>query len=127
MGTAIYCSALKVFVAAGEFILDSSLQALEHAMKKSLMMFALICTMSSVGQAATTEQRYAQACAACHASGVMNAPKKGDKAAWAPRLKQGEATLVTHVKKGYKMMPPMGLCNDCTDAEFKALIKFMSK
>lgn len=96
-------------------------------MKKQLVMLALICGIGSVAQAATTEQRYAQACAACHNTGVMQAPKKGDTAAWATRLKKGEATLVAHVRNGYKMMPPMGLCNDCTDAEFKALIKFMSK
>ncbi|REH40083.1 cytochrome c5 [Paraperlucidibaca baekdonensis] len=96
-------------------------------MKKHLVMLALVCGASTMAQAATTEQRYTQACAACHASGVMQSPKKGDKAAWAPRLKKGEATLVAHVKQGYKMMPPMGLCNDCTDAEFKALIKYMSQ
>ncbi|MEO6698287.1 MAG: c-type cytochrome [Paraperlucidibaca sp.] len=96
-------------------------------MKKQVVMLALMCGLSTMAHAATTEQRYAQACAACHAAGVMQAPKKGDKAAWAPRLKQSQATLVAHIKQGYKMMPPMGLCNDCTDAEFKALIKFMSK
>lgn len=96
-------------------------------MKKQWLMIALLCGVGASAHAATTEQRYAQACAACHAAGVMQAPKTGDKAAWAARLKKGEATLVAHVKNGYKMMPPMGLCNDCTDAEFKALIKFMSK
>lgn len=95
-------------------------------MKKSLVFVALM-SVSALAFGASVEERYTKACAACHASGVMNAPKKGDAAAWAPRLKQGEATLLAHVKKGYKMMPAMGLCNDCTDAEFKALIKYMSK
>ena len=96
-------------------------------MKKQLMFAALLIGVSAFAQAATTEQRYKQSCAACHATGVMQAPKTGDKAAWAPRLKQGEATLLAHVKNGFKMMPPKGLCNDCTDAEYKALIKYMSK
>lgn len=96
-------------------------------MKKLLMVSVLAMGMSSVLHAATTEQRYSQACSNCHGAGVMGAPKKGDQAAWAPRLKQGEATLVSHVKNGYKMMPAHGLCNDCTDAEYKALIKYMSK
>ena len=96
-------------------------------MKKFLLMLGVSFAVISPANAATTEQRYAQACANCHNAGVMAAPKKGDKAAWAPRLKQGEAVLLAHVKNGYKMMPPKGLCNDCTDAEFKALIKFMSK
>ena len=92
--------------------------------------FLLMCCVSFVAltaQAATTEQRYVQACASCHNAGVMGAPKKGDANAWGVRLKQGDAVLLAHVKNGYKMMPPKGLCNDCTDAEFKALIKFMSK
>ena len=33
-------------------------------------------------------------CAACHQAGVANAPKLGDKASWAPRLKQGLGALV---------------------------------
>ncbi|MES2720362.1 MAG: c-type cytochrome [Pseudomonadota bacterium] len=96
-------------------------------MKKFLLMLCVSVGTATAAHAASTEQRYAQSCASCHNAGVMAAPKKGDKAAWAPRLKQGEATLLARVKNGYKMMPPKGLCNDCTDAEFKALIKFMSK
>jgi cytochrome c5 len=79
------------------------------------------------GQAATVEQRYASACATCHAGGMAGAPKRGDAAAWAPRLRQGEAALLQHVKNGIRAMPPKGLCNDCTDAEFRALITYMSQ
>ena len=96
-------------------------------MKKFLLMLCVSFGAVTAAHAASTEQRYAQACANCHNAGVMAAPKKGDTAAWAPRLKQGDATLLAHVKNGYKMMPPKGLCNDCTDAEYKALIKFISK
>jgi len=96
-------------------------------MKKFLLMLCVLSGATTMANAASTEQRYAQSCANCHNAGVMAAPKLGDKAAWAPRLKQGDAVLLAHVKNGYKMMPPKGLCNDCTDAEFKALIKFMSK
>lgn len=80
----------------------------------------------SASHAASTEDRYNKACVACHGTGAMGAPKKGDKAAWAPRVKQGEATLLDHIHKGFKSMPAKGLCNDCTDAEYKALIKYMS-
>ena len=77
-------------------------------------------------QAASVQDRYAKSCAVCHASGVAGAPKKGDKAAWAPRIKQGDAVMLGHVKNGYKAMPPKGLCMDCSDAEFKALIKYLA-
>ena len=96
-------------------------------MKKFLLMLCVLSGTTTMANAASIEQRYAQSCANCHNAGVMATPKLGDKAAWAPRLKQGDAVLLAHVKNGYKMMPPKGLCNDCTDAEFKALIKYMSK
>lgn len=75
----------------------------------------------------SVEDKYNKACAACHSTGAAGAPKKGDKAAWAPRLKQGEAVLLDHIRKGFKAMPARGLCADCTDADYKALIKYMSK
>lgn len=96
-------------------------------MKNKIMLSVLALALSTTVQAASVEQRYAQTCGSCHNTGVLKAPKKGDKAAWAVRMKQGEATLLARVKNGYKMMPPKGLCNDCTDAEYKALIKYMSK
>lgn len=83
--------------------------------------------VAGASQAATVEQRYASACATCHGSGVGGAPKKGDAVVWAPRLKQGDAVLLAHVKNGFRAMPPRGLCNDCTDTEYKALIDYMSR
>jgi cytochrome c5 len=80
----------------------------------------------STAQAASIQDKYNKSCAACHASGAAGAPKKGDKAAWAPRLKKGEAALVNSVKNGFKAMPAKGLCMDCTDADYKAMIKLMS-
>lgn len=98
-------------------------------MKRSMIAVILCAGLGIVAnsQAATVEQRYGSACATCHGSGAGGAPKKGDAAAWAPRLKQGEATLLAHIKNGFRAMPPRGLCNDCTDAEYKALIDYMSK
>ena len=42
----------------------------------------------------TGEQVYAAQCTACHATGALNAPKIGDAAAWAPRIKAGLEQLV---------------------------------
>ena len=55
------------------------------------------------------------------------APKKGDAAAWEPRLKQGMDTLVQHVTNGFNAMPPRGMCMDCTAEDYKATIEWMSK
>ncbi|MFZ5561512.1 MAG: c-type cytochrome [Pseudomonadota bacterium] len=78
-------------------------------------------------RAAGIEDKYNKACAACHNSGAANAPKKGDKAAWTVRLRKGEAALLGSVKNGFKAMPAKGLCMDCSDADYKALIKYMSR
>ncbi|WP_439683873.1 Cytochrome c domain-containing protein [Cupriavidus oxalaticus] len=51
---------------------------------------------------------YDQVCAACHAAGVAGAPKFGDKAAWAPRLKEGMDTVHNYALKGKGVMPPKG-------------------
>ena len=69
---------------------------------------------------------YAQTCKSCHTSAASGAPMAGDKAAWAPRVAQGLPTLVQHAVEGYKGMPPMGSCSDCTEKELTALITFMS-
>ncbi|MDI1301645.1 MAG: c-type cytochrome [bacterium] len=96
-------------------------------MQKLLIAAAFLgLCLTTQAQAAGPADKYAKTCAMCHAAGVAGAPKKGDKAAWAPRLKQGEATLLAHIKTGIRAMPPKGMCADCTDDDYKALIKFMS-
>ncbi|MCG5259155.1 cytochrome c5 family protein [Cupriavidus gilardii] len=51
---------------------------------------------------------YDQVCAACHAAGVAGAPKVGDKAAWAPRIKEGMDAVHNFALKGKGVMPPKG-------------------
>lgn len=51
---------------------------------------------------------YAAQCAACHAAGVVGAPKFGDSAAWAPRLGQGYEALLTSALKGKGAMAAQG-------------------
>jgi cytochrome c5 len=68
------------------------------------------------------------ACIACHGAGIAGAPKMGDKAAWAPRVKQGNAVLYEHALKGFQgkagVMPPKG-GSSAPDADVKAAVDFM--
>lgn len=73
----------------------------------------------------TGDAIYKTSCSACHATGAAGAPKFGDKAAWAPRVKKGEAALMTSLTKGINAMPPKGMCMDCSDAELKAVLTHM--
>jgi len=68
---------------------------------------------------------YTQTCAPCHASGVAGAPKLGDRAAWAERLKAGEVGLVLSVLKGKGAMPPKGGNANLTDADVRAAVDYM--
>jgi cytochrome c5 len=65
-------------------------------------------------------------CSACHAAGLVGAPKFGDKNAWAPRLKQGIDVLYTSALKGKNAMPPKGGNSTLSDAEVKAAVDYMA-
>jgi cytochrome c5 len=65
-------------------------------------------------------------CAACHQAGVAGAPKIGDKASWAPRLKEGLNGLLANATKGKGAMPPKGGAADLTDTELARAIVFMA-
>jgi cytochrome c5 len=56
----------------------------------------------------TGDQVYAAQCAACHAAGVAGAPKLGDAAAWADRIKTGYEALLTSSLKGKGAMAAQG-------------------
>jgi cytochrome c5 len=71
---------------------------------------------------------YSAACVACHGAGIAGAPKFGDKAAWAGRIAQGQATLYEHAIKGFQgkagVMPPKG-GSSAPDADVKAAVDYM--
>ena len=68
---------------------------------------------------------YESTCMACHGAGVANAPKFGDKAAWAPHLQHGVAELYQTALKGKGAMPPKGGNLTQSDAEVKAAVDYM--
>jgi len=68
---------------------------------------------------------YDTTCTACHTAGVANAPKPGDKAAWAARIKQGMDALVQSALKGKGAMPPKGGNASLSEAELRAAVDFM--
>src|SRR5207302_104296 len=70
------------------------------------------------------EALFKQTCVACHGAGVAGAPKFGDKAAWAPRIKQGVDVLVQNAIKGKGAMPPKG-GSSASDAEVRAAVEYM--
>ena len=92
---------------------------------KKLLALIVLCS-SAVAFAGAAPEKYQKSCFACHSSGAAGAPKTGDVAAWQPRMEKGMDVLVQSVKTGLNGMPPTGLCADCSDAEYQALIEYMA-
>ena len=65
-------------------------------------------------------------CAACHASGVLGAPKIGDKAAWAKHISIGFDRLVALAIKGQGQMPPRGGDPSLSDVEVARAVAVMA-
>ena len=72
---------------------------------------------------------YESTCKACHGAGLAGAPKTGDKAAWAPRIAQGKATLYEHALKGFTgksgVMLPKGGRADLSDELIKQGVDYL--
>ena len=71
------------------------------------------------------EQVYKGQCATCHAAGLLGAPKFGDAAAWAPRIKAGYEALLNSALGGKGQMPPQG-GGDYTDFEIGRAVVYMA-
>jgi cytochrome c5 len=82
-------------------------------------------TVAAKADGAQGKKVYDNACAACHTPGVAGAPKVGDTAAWAARLKSGMDTLYASAIKGKNAMPPKGGNPALADADVKAAVDFM--
>lgn len=87
---------------------------------------AIFVSFSAVAAEQATVDRYNRACVACHSSGAAGAPIAFDAEAWAPRLEKGMPALLQSTVKGLNAMPPKGMCFDCSEDDFKALITYMS-
>ena len=93
-----------------------------------------VCSMTSADAKAGSDAKAGKAiydtnCATCHKDGVMNAPKLGDKAAWAPRIKQGIAVLNSNSIKGFKgkvgMMMPKGGHPNLSDTQIVDAVAYI--
>ncbi len=80
------------------------------------------------GAARTPDDIIGKYCNACHGTGLLNAPKIGDAAAWNTRADEqgGLDGLLAKAITGVNAMPPKGTCADCSDDELKGAIQKMS-
>ncbi|MFT5175815.1 MAG: cytochrome c5 [Gammaproteobacteria bacterium] len=73
----------------------------------------------------TGEQIYNTACLACHGTGVAGAPKKGDAAAWAPRIALGAEALVKSVLNGKGAMPPKAGNPNLSEEQVRSAVQYL--
>lgn len=65
-------------------------------------------------------------CAACHSTGVLDAPKIGDNAVWSQRLSEkGLETLVKHSIEGFNSMPARGGDTSLSDEEVHEAVEHL--
>ncbi|MDX1488692.1 MAG: c-type cytochrome [Acidiferrobacterales bacterium] len=91
----------------------------------SLLLAAMLGLPTVAASAGDGKGTYDKACSVCHATGVANAPKFGDQAAWKDRIAKGNETLYTHALKGFNAMPPKGGNMSLSDADVKAAVDYM--
>ena len=73
----------------------------------------------------TGEQVFQAVCTACHTAGAAGAPKVGDAAAWAPRIKTGYDALLNSALKGKGAMGAQG-GGDYSDLEIGRAVVYMA-
>jgi cytochrome c5 len=73
----------------------------------------------------TGDAVYNGQCAACHNVGAAGAPKLGDAAAWAPRIKTGYEALLTSALKGKGAMGAQG-GGEYSDFEIGRAVVYMA-
>lgn len=93
-------------------------------MKLATLGLAVSTALLMTGQvvAADGKEIYIKSCALCH---TALPPKLTDKAAWVPRLKQGNDAMIAAVIKGKGSMPPKGGAPSLSEAEIKAAVEYM--
>ncbi|EHR72958.1 cytochrome c5 [Burkholderiales bacterium JOSHI_001] len=96
-------------------------------MSKTLTLATTLAALVAATPALAADGKavYEATCVACHASGVANAPKLGDKAAWGPRVATGKDALLKSVLTGKGAMPPKAGNAKLSDDDIKAAIDFM--
>lgn len=114
----------------GELVVDASQPAAAPASAPATVAtaapaIAAKSTATAKSDAGRGKAVYDATCTVCHAAGVAGAPKTGDRAAWAPRIKAGMSELYASSIKGKKAMPPKGGNLALPDADVRAAVDYM--
>ena len=74
---------------------------------------------------ASGEGTYKAVCASCHGQAFPKSPQLGNKAQWAPLIREGQVTLTAHGYVGIRGMPAKGGQPDLTLEAFAEALNHM--
>ena len=102
---------------------------MKNAIMRRAALFLSMSIATAFGAAAADlpngKAIYDSTCTACHSTGVAGAPKLGDVAAWASRIKTGPTALYANAIKGKGAMPARGGNAKLSDAEVQAAVNYI--
>ena len=78
------------------------------------------------GEGRSGKEVYDTVCAACHATGVLEAPKFGDAKRWKPLIAEGQRALTRAAIKGIRQMPPRGGNPGLSEREVERAVVYMA-
>ena len=81
---------------------------MEKAIAERIQKIGVVEIRDANRQLKSGEEVFKAQCSACHMSGAAGAPKFGDAAAWAPRVRTGYEALLTSAVKGKGVMGAQG-------------------
>lgn len=128
-----------VYVLVSSLINTYNRNSTKGELDNTMKVAAVADNLKPVGASATSDapiagaagrpgkELYAAVCQACHAAGVLEAPKLGDKAAWEARAANGLDGLIKTATDGKGSMPAKGGDPSITDSELKEVILYMTK
>jgi len=97
-------------------------------MKRAVLAVSLLSFLSLAhAQAKSGEEVYEHTCKACHGTKFDKAPQLGDRKAWAPLIKEGQAILTAHAWVGVRNMPPRGGDASLSLEEFARAVAYMAR
>ncbi len=130
---------LVVYILINSLLNTYNKNALKGEIDTAYLVEAAAENLEPIGASATSDapvagaagrsgkEVYDAVCSACHATGVLDSPKFGDKAAWQKRAGGGLGALIASAMNGKGAMPAKGGDPSLTEAEVKATILYITK
>ena len=98
---------LVYYVASGDKPAAGAVNV-EKAVTARIQKVGIVEVRDANRQLRSGEEVFKAQCTTCHTAGMLGAPKFGDAAAWAPRIKTGYEALLNSAIKGKNAMTPQG-------------------